>query len=96
MLNPVKQSHSTKEELAAQERGATITRWRNIIAFWLLGLCNNYGYVVMLSAAHDLLGSRFGDNVINFFFFKLSQKKQKNVYYILLLYRNRKMLQFRM
>lgn len=28
---------------------------RNLIGFWLLGLCNNYGYVIMLSAAHDLL-----------------------------------------
>lgn len=28
---------------------------RNLIGFWLLGLCNNFGYVVMLSAAHDIL-----------------------------------------
>ncbi|CAB3396523.1 unnamed protein product [Caenorhabditis bovis] len=28
---------------------------RNIAAFWLLGLCNNYGYVIMLSAAEDIL-----------------------------------------
>ncbi|KAI4491237.1 hypothetical protein M0802_010333 [Mischocyttarus mexicanus] len=36
------------------------TRWRNLVAFWILGMCNNYGYVVMLSAAHDILASRFG------------------------------------
>lgn len=36
-------------------------RWRNLIAFWILGLCNNYGYVVMLSAAHDILQSKFGE-----------------------------------
>lgn len=36
------------------------TRWRNLLAFWILGMCNNYGYVVMLSAAHDILDSRFG------------------------------------
>ncbi|XP_014457025.1 battenin isoform X1 [Alligator mississippiensis] len=29
--------------------------WRNGIAFWILGLCNNFAYVVMLSAAHDVL-----------------------------------------
>ena len=29
--------------------------WRNCVAFWLLGLCNNFGYVVMLSAAFDIL-----------------------------------------
>ncbi len=26
-----------------------------IVSYWLLGLCNNFAYVVMLSAAHDLL-----------------------------------------
>ncbi|XP_022915502.1 battenin [Onthophagus taurus] len=29
--------------------------WRNLVAYWILGLCNNYGYVVMLSAAKDIL-----------------------------------------
>uniref|UniRef100_A0A803YDV2 Uncharacterized protein n=1 Tax=Meleagris gallopavo TaxID=9103 RepID=A0A803YDV2_MELGA len=28
---------------------------RNGAAFWLMGLCNNFPYVVMLSAAHDIL-----------------------------------------
>lgn len=31
--------------------------WRDLTAFWFLGLCNNYGYVVMLSAAHDIIAS---------------------------------------
>lgn len=29
--------------------------WRAMVAYWILGLTNNYGYVVMLSAAHDIL-----------------------------------------
>ncbi|XP_048847703.1 battenin isoform X2 [Brienomyrus brachyistius] len=29
--------------------------WRNVVGFWWLGLCNNFAYVVMLSAAHDIL-----------------------------------------
>lgn len=29
--------------------------WRDLVAYWLLGLCNNYGYVVMLTAAHDII-----------------------------------------
>ena len=29
--------------------------WRDLTAYWMLGLCNNYGYVVMLSAAHDII-----------------------------------------
>jgi len=28
---------------------------RNLLAFWILGLTNNFPYVVMLSAAHDIL-----------------------------------------
>lgn len=35
--------------------GDSCTKWRNWIGFWLLGLCNNFAYVVMLSAAHDIL-----------------------------------------
>jgi battenin len=27
-----------------------------VICYWLLGLCNNFAYVIMLSAAHDILG----------------------------------------
>ncbi|CAJ0939310.1 unnamed protein product, partial [Mesorhabditis belari] len=28
---------------------------RSLIAFWIFGICNNFGYVVMLSAAQDIL-----------------------------------------
>ncbi|KAK2148807.1 hypothetical protein LSH36_481g00020 [Paralvinella palmiformis] len=28
---------------------------RNLVGFWLLGLCNNFAYVIMLSAAYDIL-----------------------------------------
>lgn len=28
---------------------------RNLVGFWILGLCNNYAYVIMISAAFDLL-----------------------------------------
>ncbi|KAL1493451.1 hypothetical protein ABEB36_011500 [Hypothenemus hampei] len=28
---------------------------RSLIAYWILGLCNNYGYVVMLTAANDII-----------------------------------------
>lgn len=42
--------------------------WRDLTAYWFLGLCNNYGYVVMLSAAHDII-ARFGPQVIIYVFF---------------------------
>lgn len=38
--------------------------WRDLTAFWILGMCNNYGYVVMLSAAHDII-SRFGGHAVS-------------------------------
>lgn len=28
-----------------------------LISYWFLGLCNNFAYVIMLSAAHDILSS---------------------------------------
>ncbi|XP_056262363.1 battenin isoform X2 [Pseudoliparis swirei] len=40
----------------------TGTQWRNWSGFWLLGLCNNFAYVVMLSAAHDILKTQQSQN----------------------------------
>ncbi|XP_062263953.1 battenin isoform X2 [Platichthys flesus] len=37
-------------------------RWRNWSGFWLLGLCNNFAYVIMLSAAHDILKTQESHN----------------------------------
>lgn len=39
-------------------------KWRNILSFWILGLCNNYGFVVMLSAAYDII-KRFNGVSVN-------------------------------
>uniref|UniRef100_A0A914ULM7 Battenin n=1 Tax=Plectus sambesii TaxID=2011161 RepID=A0A914ULM7_9BILA len=33
---------------------------RNLTAFWFLGLCNNFAYVIMLSAAEDILDKQEG------------------------------------
>ncbi|KAJ3583771.1 hypothetical protein NHX12_015593 [Muraenolepis orangiensis] len=41
--------------------GGRSSKIRNWAGFWLLGLCNNFAYVVMLSAAHDIL-TRPSDN----------------------------------
>lgn len=44
-----------------RERSSNVSNWvrthRNVITFWFLGLANNYGYVVMLSAAHDIISN---------------------------------------
>ncbi|KNC87137.1 hypothetical protein SARC_00720 [Sphaeroforma arctica JP610] len=34
--------------------------WRDVIAFWIFGLCNNYPYVIMLSAATYILEKEEG------------------------------------
>ncbi|CAD5206855.1 unnamed protein product [Bursaphelenchus okinawaensis] len=36
--------------------------WGNLMAFWILGLCNNFAYVIMLSSAKDILDM---DNKVN-------------------------------
>lgn len=52
-------SDSEGEETAPESRPPLRDRqgahWKNAMGFWLLGLCNNFSYVVMLSAAHDIL-----------------------------------------
>ncbi|XP_054280890.1 battenin isoform X2 [Macrosteles quadrilineatus] len=51
---PVKEPEEAQYLEDAEEPEST-SEWRNLIGFWILGLCNNYGYVIMLSAAHDIL-----------------------------------------
>ncbi|KAK6731228.1 hypothetical protein RB195_007595 [Necator americanus] len=38
---------------------------RNLVSFWILGLCNNFAYVVMLSAAKDILEGDDGGSSMN-------------------------------
>lgn len=38
-----------------EEQARPLSKWRNIIAFWIIGLTNNYPYVIMLSAAYDIV-----------------------------------------
>ncbi|KAM4716792.1 LOW QUALITY PROTEIN: battenin [Anableps anableps] len=45
-----------------QQPAGRCVKWRNWIGFWLLGLCNNFAYVVMLSAAHDILEKQESKN----------------------------------
>lgn len=52
-------SDSEGEETTPEPRAPLLDRqgahWKDAVGFWLLGLCNNFSYVVMLSAAHDIL-----------------------------------------
>lgn len=42
-------------DIEKQRKRRDPQQWRDLVAYWILGLCNNYGYVVMLSAAHDII-----------------------------------------
>nr|XP_020014771.1 battenin isoform X1 [Castor canadensis]XP_020014779.1 battenin isoform X1 [Castor canadensis]XP_020014788.1 battenin isoform X1 [Castor canadensis] len=52
-------SDSEREETTPETQASLLdgqgAHWKNAVGFWLLGLCNNFSYVVMLSAAHDIL-----------------------------------------
>ncbi|XP_068587618.1 battenin-like isoform X2 [Cebidichthys violaceus] len=50
------------EPVQRPDTDGTCTQWRNRSGFWLLGLCNNFAYVVMLSAAHDILQKQESKN----------------------------------
>lgn len=54
MKTPRISTISDKVEAKVQQIKDT-GRWRDLAAYWIIGLCNNYGYVVMLSAAHDII-----------------------------------------
>lgn len=60
-MNKDNPSNLHMTENIGEDTTARKIQWRNLVAFWILGLCNNYGYVVMLSAAHDILNIKFGD-----------------------------------
>ncbi|MBN3315709.1 CLN3 protein, partial [Atractosteus spatula] len=51
-------AESINTDPAAGRGEGRVAHWRNLAGFWLLGLCNNFAYVVMLSAAHDILSQQ--------------------------------------
>lgn len=49
----------------AQNRGDENHNMQNLICFWIIGLCNGYGWTVMLSAAFDIIKRLNGVSVRN-------------------------------
>ncbi|KAK5968382.1 Battenin [Trichostrongylus colubriformis] len=60
----IRQSH-TRPAVHSISRSSSRVSSRNLIGFWILGLCNNFAYVVMLSAAKDILETDSGDHKYN-------------------------------
>lgn len=54
LCSTIKQVTARRTE---EEQSNDPEHWRDLVAFWILGMCNNYGYVIMLSAAHDIIKS---------------------------------------
>jgi battenin len=43
------------DSIPSLENGRDRGLWRDLVGYWVLGMCNNYGYVIMLTAAFDIL-----------------------------------------
>lgn len=61
------EGHSSNNDIVSDSNNNLKTNskksvWRDLTAYWILGLCNNYGYVVMVSAAHDII-AQFSNKV---------------------------------
>ena len=37
--------------------------WCDLAAFWIFGLCNNYGYCIVLCGANDIIAKLEAENV---------------------------------
>ncbi|XP_038067190.1 battenin-like isoform X2 [Patiria miniata] len=48
----------------ADQKNNKRAKMRNLVAFWLLGLCNNCSFYVMLSAAYDILKGGLPETVV--------------------------------
>nr|XP_023013828.1 battenin [Leptinotarsa decemlineata] len=65
MVIPQDDSTSSESPESGQINLLTLKRnrrLRTLIAYWILGLCNNYGYVVMLTAASDIIEEQTGNS----------------------------------
>ncbi|KAL7030252.1 hypothetical protein ACKWTF_006589 [Chironomus riparius] len=52
---------SNKDVETSDEKHRPENNWRDLVSYWIFGLCNNFGYVVMLTAAHDILKELNGE-----------------------------------
>lgn len=43
------------DEILVTQPEKDVGLWRDLTSYWIFGLCNNFGYVVMLTAAHKIL-----------------------------------------
>lgn len=57
-LNPGGKANDDRED--ATRKVTNKASWRNIVAFWLLGLINNTGFVIMMAVAKDIAPGAVG------------------------------------
>ncbi|CAG9759289.1 unnamed protein product [Ceutorhynchus assimilis] len=64
--SPTASVHSNAEpSQPRRDREQLYRKIRGILAYFILGLCNNYGYVVMLTAASDIIGMGEGSDLVS-------------------------------
>ncbi|KAK6035304.1 CLN3 protein [Cooperia oncophora] len=56
----VRRNSRTRPAVHYISRSSSSVSSRSLLGFWILGLCNNFAYVVMLSAAKDILETDSG------------------------------------
>lgn len=62
--------NSYSDENESKKKRNDPQHWREFLAFWILGLTTEFGYVVIVCAAHDILhGFGQSSNVISVCFF---------------------------
>lgn len=61
--NAATQKSRELEAVASGKKIKDAGLWRDLTAYWIFGLCNNFGYVVMLTAAHDIIKELAGEKV---------------------------------
>lgn len=57
IMSPAQKKQKQREERLrkACTRQNDPERWRDLTAFFFLGICNNFGFNVILTAAHDII-----------------------------------------
>lgn len=53
-IEPTTNSH-TETNNNLKKKSADPQLWRDVLAYWILGFCTEFGYVVMIAAANDIL-----------------------------------------
>lgn len=61
--NDVEQTNQPDQQNESATQSHDANEKRNMICFWVVGLCNTYGPMVLMSAAYDIIKGLNGVSV---------------------------------